>query len=109
MLEAFVPVQGITRFEYKRTQGWLARYYARGRVVQRLFSDSHYGDDAGRAHGAAKAFLARCADAIEPCPHFHQHPTARNESGRVGVCLVTKRERSGAHKNTSCSGTEGKH
>ena len=89
--------QGITRFEYHRTQGWLARYYARDWVIQRFFSDSHYGYDGDRSHAAAQVFLAQCAHDIEPRPRFHQRRTVRTRSGRVGVCLVTKRERSGAH------------
>lgn len=88
--------QGITRFEYHRTRGWLARYYARGRVVQRLFSDSRCGYDEQRSCGAARAFLAQCARDVEPRQRFRQRPTRRTTSGRVGVCLVTKRERSGA-------------
>lgn len=89
--------QGITRFEYCRTQGWLARYYARGMVVQRLFSDSRYGYEEDRSRAAARAFLLSCATGIEPRPRFRhrQLRTAHTPSGRVGVCLVTKRERSG--------------
>ena len=88
---------GITRFEYRRTQAWLARYYARGKVIQRLFSDSHYGYDEDRSHVAAQAFLAQCANDIEPRPRFRQGYSSRTNSGRVGVCLVTKRERSGEY------------
>ena len=90
--------QGITRFEYHRTCGWLARYYALGCVIQRLFSDSRYGYDEERSHAAAKAFLRECATNFPPRPHFRTNRTARARPERhIGVCLVTKRERSGAH------------
>ena len=89
---------GVTRFMYKRACGWLARYYADGgQVAQRLFSDSRYGHDKERSRAAARAFLLDCATTIEPRPRFRQRCTARTTSGRVGVCLVTKRERSGTH------------
>ena len=94
---ALTHTHGITRFEYRRTQGWLARYYARGTTIQRLFSDSRYRYDEERSRAAAQAFLLDCSKAIEPRSRFRQRRTARTTSGRVGVCLVTKRERSGAH------------
>ena len=35
-------MRGISRFDYNRSYGYLARYYTQEGVIQRLFSDSYY-------------------------------------------------------------------
>ena len=89
------PIHGITRFEYQKGMGYLARYYAHDRVKQKLFSDSRYGYDPQRALNAAQRWLHTCAHDYEPRPHFRQR-SLRTQTGRVGVCLRQKRERNGA-------------
>lgn len=76
---------GISRYEYKRSRGWLARYYtAAGTLSQQLFSDSRYGCSEVRSNAAAKRWLA-----AQACLHA---PRMRIQSGR-GICLRHKKER----------------
>ena len=42
--ELVIP-KGITRHDYERTLGWLARVYRAGKCVRKLFSDGVYGGE----------------------------------------------------------------
>ena len=85
---------GLTRFDYQRTQGWLARYYAVRQVVhQRLFSDSRYAWDPVRSRAAACRWLLAYSATTAPRPRFRN--VARSNTGLVGICRRWKRERSG--------------
>lgn len=86
----------LTRYEYCRTCGWLARYYTPTGVHQKLFSDSRYGYDPARAEHAARRWLTKYACAVPMRPRTRRRPHATNKTGRVGVCVRHKRERSGA-------------
>jgi hypothetical protein len=78
---------GISRFEYGRSCGWLARYETEsGRLFQKLFSDSRYQWCEKSSHKAAKEWLAEQA-------HTHA-PKTRIKSGR-GICFRLKKEKSG--------------
>ena len=86
---------GLTRFDYQRAQGWLARYYAIGQVHQRLFSDSRYGYDPARSRAAACRWLLALSQQEPLRPSFRTRPSSRNSTGAVGICLRLKKERSG--------------
>ncbi len=81
-----ITMPNIARYDYKRAHGWLARYYAQGRVIAQLFSDSRYDDDPVRSHRAGEIFLASLARSMMPRMRYRQ--------GR-GICLRQKRERNG--------------
>ena len=85
---------GLTRFDYARSAGWLARYYAIGQVHQRLFSDSRYGYDPARSRAAACCWLLAQSATTAPRPRFRS--VARSNTGSVGICRRLKLERSGA-------------
>ena len=88
-------IPGLTRVDYTRSTGWLARYYAIRQVVhQRLFSDSRYGYDPARSRAAACRWLLACSATTAPRPRFRR--VARSNTGTVGICRRVKRERSGA-------------
>ena len=86
------PIPGLTRFDYARSAGWLARYYAVGQVHQRLFSDSRYGYDPTRSRTAACRWLLAQSATTAPRPRFQS--VARSNTGFVGICRRLKRERS---------------
>ena len=88
------PIPGLTRFDYARSTGWLARYYAIGQVHPRLFSDSLYGYDPACSRAAACRWLLTCSATTAPRPRFRS--VARSNTGAVGICRRLKRERSGA-------------
>ena len=85
----------ITRYAYKRSLGWLVRYYAHGQTLQRLVSDSRYGDDPARSLQAAQHAFATLAQTIAPRPVYRIQRSPRNKTGRIGVCLLWKKERKG--------------
>ena len=89
-------MRGISRFDYNRSYGYLARYYTQEGVIQRLFSDSrYYGvESTDGARVAAQRWLADLARTVEPRPRFRQ-TSKRTKTGQVGVCLTYARGRTG--------------
>ena len=87
-------IPGLTRFDYARSAGWLARYYASGQVHQRLFSDSRYAYDLARSRAAACRWLLTQSYFAPPRPRFRTRPSRRNRTGYVGICRRWKQERS---------------
>ena len=81
---------GITRYDYETCAGWLARFYAEGRVVQHLVSDSYYDDDEARSYAAAQSWLLAQLATTEPRPRFR-----RRHVSPSGICRRFKQERSG--------------
>lgn len=81
---------GITRYDYETCAGWLGRFYTEGRVMQHLFSDSHYGHDKGRSHAAAQSWLLAQLATTEPRPRFR-----RRRASPAGICQRYKQERRG--------------
>ena len=76
---------GISRYEYKRSCGWLVRYYTdAGTLLQKLFSDSRYKWCTQCSEIAAKRWLAA---------QTKEHdPRMRIKYGH-GLCLRYKKER----------------
>src|SRR5712691_1621765 len=89
-------MRGISRFDYNRSHGYLARYYTQEGVIQRLFSDSDYDgvESTNGAKVAAQRWLAHLARTVEPRQKFRQ-ASKLTKTGQVGVCLTYARGRTG--------------
>ena len=86
---------GLTRYAYRRTTGWLARYYGADRVHSKLFADSRYGYDPAAARRAAAQWLLARSRTVAPVPTYRRG-APRNNTGHMGISLTTKVERNGA-------------
>lgn len=92
------PVQGITRYDYKGTHGWLARYYSTNkRVIQKTFLDARYGGDEALSLQAAQLYLRNLLFLVKPATYLKTMGRSdKNRSGFNGITLRKKTERNGA-------------